>query len=146
MTGLRELAEKLLGPWSVPVLDFYSDNSLVINLIVLAYGLVLVSSWFNLKGIRRRLVGEMVAQVRDRPDVDTETKRRQALRGADIPWESAVSQARLPFVTGQLSFGVWRTSVEAVQRLLPLDELVSDALGALAAEKPLPTQEESSGE
>lgn len=136
MTGIRRLIENWLGPWALPVLDFYSDHSLAINLIVVLYGLLLMVSWFNLDRIRRELVSAVAAQVNKSTDSDDRASLERALAQVEIPWQSAVSQARFPLVAEQWSFRLRPASVEHVRAVLSPDSIIDEALGVLLGEKP----------
>ena len=133
MSWFRELVERLFGAWGVQALDFYLANSLWINAIVLLYGLVLAIAWLNLQTIRRKLVSDLVIQIRNHPEIGADSNVNAVLRATTIPWEHAVGEARFPLVAEQWAFGLRRTSVEAVQPLLPDKDLAHDALKLLAA-------------
>jgi hypothetical protein len=125
---LRTILEGMLGGWGMGLLNFYEAHSLAINLVVVAYGIFLVLSWVNLKNIRRSLIVSMVAQLRSRPELNPDTPIDKELKSLTIPWDSAVSQVRFPFVAKQNDLLPHRLSAEAVRTMLPADRLTKDAL------------------
>lgn len=114
-----------LGAWGTTILDFYNANSLWINLIILAYGAWIVFSWSNLKRIRSILVWSLVQQMNSlQTKAATELTKKMIKQDTVIPWKDAVEQVRFPFVAHQLAFWPRRLSVEAVQTMLPSDDLI----------------------
>jgi hypothetical protein len=129
---VRVLIEQMLGTWGTALLDFYHANSLFINLLIVLYGGLVVLSWTNLKGIRRQLVQNLVAQLQAIPNLEVDAQPHKVLRQVNIPWEQAIEQRRFPFVAEQTSFLPRRATLAIVQSLLPPEELASDALKSLA--------------
>jgi hypothetical protein len=125
---VRAIVEQMLGAWGTALLDFYDTNSLYINLVVVLYGGLVVLSWMNLKGIRRRLVDDIAAQLERLPELKVGAQPKSLLRKVVIPWEAAIEGRRFPLVAQQTSFLPRRTTLENVQRLLPAEELAADAL------------------
>ncbi|HEC24305.1 MAG TPA: hypothetical protein ENI95_15460 [Chloroflexi bacterium] len=130
---VRALVESFLGPIGVQILYFYEEHSLFINSIVLIYGFVMVFSWVNLSGIRKRLIGAMVDQMREHPDIHAGAKIKRVLREIEIPWESVIDERRYPFVAPQMALWPRRKSVEVVKALLSPEELAAEALEELAS-------------
>ncbi|HQE17567.1 MAG TPA: hypothetical protein PK607_03620, partial [Aggregatilineales bacterium] len=88
---LYALIETYLGPIGRAMLHFYIENSLVINTLVVAYGLVIVMSWTNLVSIRKRLVGAIAAQIVQNPALNAQSKVKRVLKEVDIPWQAAIA-------------------------------------------------------
>lgn len=132
---IRAFIEMALGRWGVVVLNFYEANSLPINTIVVAYGLLLVLSWSNLFRIRRWLVAAIAYQIHERPDMGPHSKLKRVLSEVEIPWEEAV-KSRFPFVSKQTGMWPKRTTVEALQELLSPEEMAEEALEVLAKASP----------
>lgn len=126
------MIETYLGPIGRGALNFYVDNSLAINSLVVLYGLLIVFSWTNLVSIRKRLVGSIAAQIVKNPALHTGSKVKRILSEVDIPWQAAIDDVRFPLVARQAAFWPHRKSVEAVQALLPAEDLVKQALELLA--------------
>ncbi|HZW05039.1 MAG TPA: hypothetical protein VFF68_13990 [Anaerolineaceae bacterium] len=125
---VRAFLEGLMGQWGVNLLDFYAANSLWINLLVLVYGAWVVSSWVNLKSIRRLLIGALEEQMQGRPEFAKGDVPPKALASLIIPWERAVADARFPFVAQQTDLLPHRKTIDTVRRMLPGDQITQDAL------------------
>ena len=132
---VRGIVEAVLGPYGVQILKLYEANSLWVNSLVVAYGLAIVLSWANLKHIRARLLAALIDQLESLPRLDPAAQPAKLLRRVSIPWAEAVRQARFPFVAQQSALWPRRASPESVQALLPPEDLVHDALKALAARR-----------
>ena len=98
-------------------------HALWINIVVIIYGFVIVLSWNNLLGIRRRLVQDLIDQVRRAPAGTADL----SLIAATLMWDEAVAASRFPLVARQNALWPRRTSVEAVRALLPVEALMADA-------------------
>jgi hypothetical protein len=118
------------------VADFYTANSLVFNLLVVAYGGWVVLSWINLKGIRRRLLEDLAGQIARDARLGPGAQPGKVLSQVTIPYEQAIRGTRFPFVAQQTSFLPRRATPAAVQALLPPEELAADALKALGKMEP----------
>lgn len=130
--SIRELIERVLGPWGVEALRFYDSYSLPINLVVLLYGFVLVFSWRNLDGIRSYLVDDMARQMRQRLGSSKKTDPDFVLENVTIPWESALEQSRFPLVAQRWALLPRKRSLQSVRQLLTPEDLARDVLKRLA--------------
>ncbi len=130
---LHSFLEAFMGRGFAALLRFYEANSLIINSIIAAYGLVMVLSWRSLFLIRRELIRAMVSQMRQEPGRFINAKTRHVLAKVEIPWEAALKITRFPWVAPQRAFYPRRKTVEAVQALLPAEGLAREALETLAA-------------
>ncbi|HQE17568.1 MAG TPA: hypothetical protein PK607_03625, partial [Aggregatilineales bacterium] len=61
---------------------------------------------------------------------------KRVLKEVDIPWQAAIADVRFPLVAQQMALWPKRKTVEAVQALLPAEDLVKQALEALAQSDP----------
>jgi hypothetical protein len=127
---IRVILEGLLGRWGTALLNFYDAYSLYINLLIVLYGGLVVFSWINLKNIRQRLVVAILEQLQSIPDLNPDSSPRWILARIKIPWESALQQSRFPFVAQQTALWPRRASSDALQALLPADDLAVDAIKA----------------
>lgn len=120
---MRDFFVSVLGPWFGWLYDLYDAHALWINIVVIIYGFVIVLSWNNLLGIRRRLVQDLIDQVRRAPAGTADL----SLIAATLMWDEAVAASRFPLVARQNALWPRRTSVEAVRALLPVEALMADA-------------------
>lgn len=132
----RSLIERFLGVWGRALLHFYEANAAIINGIILVYGVVLYLSWDNLKRIRERIVRVVADQIREWPDITRKTEPHTLLERVTLPWDEAIAQTRFPLVARHWAFLPRRLSREAVESLLPADDLVAEALEMVTGAKP----------
>ncbi len=117
--------QSTLGTWGSAVLQFYLANSLWINLIIVAYGAWILLSWTNLKRIRSALIWSLVSQLNGQ-QANAVTGKQETVKPV-VPWQSTVAQSRFPFISHHYAFLPRRLSVEAVQRMLPAEDLIAAA-------------------
>ena len=124
---MRDFFVSVLGPWFGWLYDLYDAHALWINIVVIIYGFVIVLSWNNLLGIRRRLVQDLIDQVRRAPAGTADL----SLIAATLMWDEAVAASRFPLVARQNALWPRRTSVEAVRALLPVEALMACSMPSL---------------
>jgi hypothetical protein len=127
-----EWLKALMGQSGMALLRVYEANSLWINLLVLVYGAWVVVSWVNLKKIRTVLIRALMRQMADQADLPAGEGLKTPYV---IPWEEAISQVRFPFVAQQSALLPRRLTVQAVQSMLPADDLKADALHIVQLQK-----------
>lgn len=115
----------LSGDWGPLLLDFYLKNSAWISTVVVVYGAFLLLSWWNLRRMRDHLRDEVQGQLDKRPGkVDKESLR--------VPWNEALGLSRFPFIAAEWGFLPRRVSLDNLQALVSLDDLLP------RPERPLP--------
>ncbi len=129
---IKALLESFLGPTFTAVLHFYTANSLVINSVVVLYGVVMMLSWSNLVRIRRRLASEIASRMLALPGFRETPSMKQALQQVNIPWELVVNGTNFPLVARQTALRPHRCTVAVVQSLLSEEDLARDTLEALS--------------
>lgn len=129
---MRDLLVSIMGPWFGPLFDFYEANALWLNLIVIAYGFVIVLAWSNLVRIRRYLVRDLIDQMRRTSDRYAGSDSEPMGAAFRIAWAEAVAASRFPLVAHQSALWLRRTSIEALQALLSVEALVTEAREAMA--------------
>lgn len=107
----------LSGDWGPLLLDLYFKNSVWINTIVVVYGAFLMLSWWNLRRMRDQLRDEVTRQLEKRPGkVDKAS--------LNIPWGDALEASRFPFIAAEWGFLPKRVSMDNLQALIPVDDLL----------------------
>lgn len=134
---VRALVDMALGPLGIKVLEFYTAHSLIINSVVLAYGLVVFASWRNLVGIRKHLVGSMIGQLRASGRTEDGLKVSHVLTRTTIPWQQAMTGVRFPWVARQMELWPKRATLSNVQSMLARDVLAADVIEALTGTRPI---------
>ncbi len=125
---IRPMIEALLGEFGRQLLYFYEANQLILNLIVLTYGLLMFLSWSTLIRIYRHLVLLIVKQIEQDPDLGKKSKPAKIKNGIEVPWQTAVDAAKFPFIANNGGVIPTLKSVNAVQKLFDVDELIKHAL------------------
>lgn len=128
---IRPMIEALLGEFGRQLLYFYEANQLIMNLIVLSYGLIMYLSWSTLIRIYRHIVLLIVEQIKENPALGKKSKVAAIRKNIDIPWQEAVDAARFPLIANNGGVIPTRKSVATVQRLFDEDELIRHALEVL---------------
>jgi hypothetical protein len=126
---VRNLVKMALGPYGRAVLEFYEMHSLVINLCVIAYGVLILACWRNLQSIRASLVAS-IAESLEAAAVDTQDLGPDdILSNLIIDWDKAARSAPFPWVAGRLAWWPRRVSQQSLKSLIDEGGLVKDAMG-----------------
>ena len=131
---IRPMIEALLGEFGRQLLYFYEANQLILNFVVLTYGLIMFLSWSTLIRIYRHMVLLISMQIEENPDLGKKSKVSKIRKQITVPWQEAVDAARFPLVANNGGLIPTRKSVAAVQRLFDEDELIKHALEVLNGE------------
>ena len=125
---LRPMIEAMLGEFGRSLLYFYEANQLLMNLIVLSYGLIMFLSWSTLIRIYRHMVLLIAKQIEDNPELGKKSNIGRIRKGVEMPWQTAVDAAKFPLIANNGGLFPTRKTVKAVQRLFDEDELIKHAL------------------
>lgn len=117
---MDEWLRSLSGKWGPSLLALYTDHSIWINTIVVLYGALLLLSWRNLRRIRSFLHAEVARQI-DGAANEVE------LSSLDVPWEQALKVSTFPLIAAEWGLLPRRVSVEHLQSLVTVEELLSKA-------------------
>jgi len=117
--------DTFLGVWGRAAVDFYAANALPINLVVVAYGVLLVTWHRRLRPYRDAAV-EQAGRILARGGSKQGTHVHDRV-SAGIDWErvAAVGPGRL--VAGRWRLWPIRASATSLPPLLPIAELCRDA-------------------
>lgn len=124
---VRTLIKMALGPYGRAVLAFYEAHSLVINLLVVAYGLLVFACWRNLMSIRDGLVVSMVEGLEAANFEIRDLAPGDILAKLPVDWEGAAKDARLPWVAGRLALWPRRVAPDTLKALIDEEDLVEEA-------------------
>lgn len=132
--------DNLFGSWGRPVLDFYVQYSLPINLVVIAYGVALLVWHLRLRPYRRAAVSAAskilwgLDAVRREPASAARSPKVRAKLAERLDWEAIVRDTG----EGALAAGRWglwprRVTADSLPRMITLDELARDAIASRPA-------------
>ncbi|MCA0250795.1 MAG: hypothetical protein LCH76_00610 [Actinobacteria bacterium] len=124
------LVEKILGDWGQGLLAVYQANAVLINLVILAYGALLLFGYWRLGRYR----AEVVRQVEHY--YDTYRKRRsindaealERLVVKSIDWAAVAGVGPGKLVVGKWRLWPNRATAERLPRLIPLAEVSRDVI------------------
>ncbi|MBX3098465.1 MAG: hypothetical protein KF761_02705 [Salinibacterium sp.] len=121
------IIDNLFGSWGRVVLDFYIANALIINSVVVLYGVLLVALNLRLKPYR----AAAVAQVRRIVSAAGSPPRGTALPAfveKRFDWSEVAAIGPGRMVVGRWRLWPSRVTPESLKRHLPMTELCRDAL------------------
>jgi len=128
---VRNLVKMALGPYGRAVLEFYEVHSLAINLVIIAYGVLILVCWRNLQSIRASLVASLVERFEAAPFESQDLAPDDILSNLTIDWEEAARNALFPWVAGRLAWYPRRVSPHSLKSLIDKSGLVKDAMERL---------------
>lgn len=123
--------EAIMGDIGRAILYFYRDNSLIINVIVLIYGVFMFSSWTNLLRIYRFMIVEMAKEAHTSDELNRKKSNKKIREIIGVPWEKAVETSPFPYVARMGALIPKRKTVENLQELLDEKDLADNVLKAL---------------
>lgn len=115
------------GTWGRGLFDFYFDNSLPINIVVIAYGVVLVFWHVRLRPYRRAAVEQVAGIMAAAGSLPQALGARHAFVEKRMDWSAINAVGPGALVAGR--WGLWprRVSEDSLKAMLPLAELCRDA-------------------
>lgn len=118
--------DNLLGNWGRPVVDFYVTYALPINIVVVAYGALLVWLHVRLRPYRAAAVAEARGIIAGLGKPPTGHALAEFV-GKRFDWKPVLAVGEGRLVAGRWKLWPTRITAESVPRLLPMAELVRDA-------------------
>jgi hypothetical protein len=91
------VVRSFLGPWGSALLDYYVQNSLYINGIILLYVLLLTISRRNYLSISNLLIRDLNDKISY--NKDEKIQIRTMLSKIQIPWNDYIKATLFPFIT-----------------------------------------------
>ena len=123
--------EALMGEVGRQILYFYRDNALVLNTILLAYGVFMFAAWQNLIRIYRFLIVEMAKEAHTSDELNRKKSNKKIREIIGVPWEKAVEQSPFPFIAVVGALIPKRNTVENLQAFFDEKDLADQVLKAL---------------
>ena len=128
---VRSFIEMILGGVGRQILYFYEDNAMIINLLVLTYGLIMYAAWMNLVRTYRYMVIELAKQIHLDEKLNRKSTVKRAQDTVDFPWQSAVENSPMPLISRISGIIPKRKTVENLQYYFDEKDLISDAIDVL---------------
>lgn len=117
----------LSGEWGPQLLAWYEANSWV-NLLFVAYGLVLLLAWRNYDHIHEQAVAAFLAAAKPADEPDGLPVLPESIT---LDWQHAVDGLRFPLLARRGNFGLYACNAHNAERLLHM------RLTRMAAERKL---------
>jgi hypothetical protein len=133
---IRAFIEATMGELFRSLLSFYEANAVVLNLMVLTYGLVMYLSWLNLVRIYRYLVVAVAKAIHLDSRLSAKSSAEKVAELIAIPWDEAVAASRFPLIGSQVMLLPMPKSAAAVERAIDREELYGHALAVLNGTHP----------
>ncbi|MFV1948753.1 MAG: hypothetical protein ACC633_02340 [Anaerolineales bacterium] len=127
--------EAMMGDIGRAILYFYQDNSLIINVIVLTYGLFMFAAWNNLVRIYRFLIVEMARAAHTSEELNRKKSNKKIRKIIGVPWEKAIETSPFPFIARIGAMVPKRKTVENLQLFFDEKDLADKALKAIQGAK-----------
>jgi hypothetical protein len=127
--------EAMMGDIGRAILYFYRDNSLIINLIVLTYGLFMFIAWNNLLRIYRFLIVEMARAAHTSEELNRKKSNKKIRKIIGVPWEKAIETSPFPYIARIGAIIPKRKTIENLQLLFDEKDLADKALKAIQGAK-----------
>ncbi len=127
--------EGMLGEVGRAILNFYRENSLSINLVVLVYGLLIYASWTNLVRIYRYLITEMAKEAHLSDELNRKKSNKKIREIIGVPWEAAIEASPFPFIARLGGLIPKRKTIDNVKFYLDEKDLANNVLKALQGER-----------
>jgi len=132
---VRAFVEGMLGELGRQILYFYEANALVINTVVLGYGIFMYVSWMNLVRIYRYLIVEMATAAHLSEELNRKKSNKKIRETIGVPWEKAVDHAPFPFIARTGGLLPRRNTVDNLKFYFSEKDLADKTLKALQGER-----------
>jgi hypothetical protein len=121
---INAYVRSLLGEWGSTVLDFYLENSLWINGILLLYVLIIVLSRRNYSITLYSLCTSLKTKYNSQVNGKNRKQLEKTLHKIDIPWDDALRSSKFPLITSPRGLLPQYKSTKTLQHIYSNDTLV----------------------
>lgn len=127
--------EALMGDVGRAILNFYRDYALIINSVILVYGVFMFYCWNNLLRIYRFLIVEIARDAHTSDELNRKKSNKKIRKIIGVPWEKAVETSPFPYIARIGALVPKKKTVENLQLLFDEKDLADQALKALQGAK-----------
>ncbi|HEX7555736.1 MAG TPA: hypothetical protein VF338_03855 [Leptolinea sp.] len=125
MSIVLGIIKGFIGNWGINVINFYFDNSLWINAIILFYALIMSICWRNYQTIKMFLIENITGHLETKVKSWSKTEISRNMKSTQIPWGDARKKIKIPILAKSGSFLPIIASEEAIMKLFPKDVLIN---------------------
>ena len=117
------IIRSFIGQWGGRILDFYVENSLWINGLILLYFVIIVFARRNYRTIIISLVLDLKEKYGNKLKGENPKQISRQLTRLDIPWEEALRTSSFPFVAPPGGFRPYLKNEKTFHKLLSNETL-----------------------
>lgn len=120
------IIDNAFGAWGRGVMDFYLNNSLPINIVVIAYGAFLIYLHVRVRPFRRAAINQ-VSQILAAAGKPGTGPKLHAFVARKLNWSNIAAVGEGTLIASR--WGLWpvRATAEQLEKILPISELCRDA-------------------
>lgn len=124
MSIVQGIIQGFLGNWGMKLADFYYQNSLLINGIILFYALIIFVSWKNYRNVFDFLIENITEQMKPKAKSWSKSEVTRNMRSVEFPWLEARKKIIIPLLAKTDHFIPMIASVETIKKLFPQEMLI----------------------
>jgi hypothetical protein len=113
----------MLGPLLSRVLDFYIQNSLWINSLLMVYIVLIFIGRYNYRKVLEALVQGLKDKYRGSINRKTATEIERVLNNQGVPWEAGLQNSNNPFITPPGGLTVSIKTLKSLQKFFSIKQL-----------------------
>lgn len=116
-----------LGEWGQAILNFYQQNSVWINAIIMLYFLVVILSQNNYKQTLANLILAIENNYPGQFEKKTSKEIARMLNKKEIPWQVVLNTSKWPFIATPRQFYPQARNESSLKKLIPI-EILAEAI------------------
>lgn len=124
MSIVMGIVQGFIGTAGMKILEFYTNNSLWINGIILFYALIIFVAWKNYRTVYFFLLENLTEQMAPKAKTWSKSEVTKNMRNVEIPWNAACKKAVIPLIAKTDYFIPSFVSEEVIKKLFPQDFLI----------------------
>jgi hypothetical protein len=124
MSIVQGILQGFLGNWGMKLVDFYYQNGLWINGIILLYALIIFVAWKNYRNVLEFLIENITEQMTPRSKTWSKSEVTRNMRSVEIPWVEARKKITIPLMAKTDYFIPSIASIETIKKLYPKELLI----------------------
>jgi hypothetical protein len=117
------LVRGFLGEWGQAILDFYQQNSVWINAIILLYFLIVILSQNNYKQTLTSLILAIEEKYPGQFDKKTSKEIIRILGKKELPWQAVINTSKWPFIATPRQFYPHAKNESSLKKLITIEIL-----------------------
>lgn len=116
-----------LGEWGQAILNFYQQNSVWINAIILLYFMIVILSQNNYKQTLAGLIRAIEENFPGQFDKKTSKEIVRILGKKELPWQAVMNTSKWPFIATPRQFYPHARNESSLKKLITI-EILAEAI------------------